>query len=244
MQGVRGRVTSWLPARLRRERAQPKAARVGFFRNIFGGESPAGSAAKGHAVPHITRRSTGFHEFIRAITKPEGQAVLDLGSTSPANLQFMVGLGHRVYSEDLLLAATNKDLLVPALEEGKQMIDTTRFLLENLNYEPETFDAVLLWDLADYLPELLVKPVVDKIHRAMKPKGILFGFFHTKDAGPEAPYFRFNIAASDSIELRQGPHFRLQRVFNNRHVENLFHDYMSIKFFLGRDNIREVLVIR
>ena len=38
--------------------------------------------------------------------------------------------------------------------------------------------------------------------------------------------------------------FKLQRVFNNRHVENLFREYGSMKFFLGRDNIREVLVLR
>jgi hypothetical protein len=38
--------------------------------------------------------------------------------------------------------------------------------------------------------------------------------------------------------------FRLQRVFNNRHIENLFKDFASRKFFLGRDNIREVLVVR
>ena len=86
--------------------------------------------------------------------------------------------------------------------------------------------------------------VIDRLHQVMRPKGILFGFFHTRDAGPEAPYYRFNIAAADSIELRPGPPFRLQRIFNNRHVENLFHDYASVKFFLGRDNMREVLVIR
>jgi hypothetical protein len=41
------------------------------------------------------------------------------------------------------------------------------------------------------------------------------------------------------------PHaFALQRVFNNRHIENLFRDFASIKFFLSRDNIREVLVVR
>ena len=36
----------------------------------------------------------------------------------------------------------------------------------------------------------------------------------------------------------------LQRVFNNRHIENLFRDFASIKFFLSRDNVREVLVVR
>jgi SAM-dependent methyltransferase len=218
---------------------------VGFFRNIFGGDNPAGALGGAGASAPIQRRSTGFHEFIRAIGKPEGQAVLDLGPTSPANLHYITGLGHRAYNEDLLLAASNPELLIPAPgAEDKLTVNVVRFLAENLDYEPETFDAVLLWDLADYLPEAVVKSAIDRLYRVMKPKGILFGFFHTKDAGPEAPYYRFNIAAADTIELRQGPHFQLQRVFNNRHVENLFHDYSSVKFFLGRDNMREVLVIR
>ena len=31
---------------------------------------------------------------------------------------------------------------------------------------------------------------------------------------------------------------------NNRHIETLFRDFASIKFFLARDNVREVLVVR
>jgi hypothetical protein len=50
--------------------------------------------------------------------------------------------------------------------------------------------------------------------------------------------------SKDTLELQPVRGFRLQRVFNNRHVENLFREYQSIKFFLGRDNMREVLVIR
>jgi len=48
----------------------------------------------------------------------------------------------------------------------------------------------------------------------------------------------------DALDLQPGPRFRLQRVFNNRHIENLFRDFASIKFFLARDNVREVLVVR
>jgi SAM-dependent methyltransferase len=218
---------------------------VSFFRGIFGGENSGGAAVGAGTSAPMQRRSTGFHEFIRAIGRPEGQVVLDLGPTSPANLHFITGLGHRAYNEDLLLAASDPELLIPTADgDDKRIVNVVRFLNENLDYEPGTFDAVLLWDLADYLPEALVKPVIDRLYRVMKPKGTLFGFFHTKDAGPEAPYYRFNIAAANTIELRQGPPFRLQRIFNNRHVENLFHDYTSIKFFLGKQNIREVLLIR
>ena len=105
-------------------------------------------------------------------------------------------------------------------------------------------DAVLCWDIPDYLAEPLVKPMVERIASVLNPKGYLLAFFHTKDAGPDAPYYRYHINGLDNLRLQRGPQFRLQRVFNNRHIENLFHDYASLKFFLARDNVREVLVVR
>jgi len=191
----------------------------------------------------ISRRSTGFNEFIRAISREDGLKILDLGATSPANITFMTGLGHRFQQEDLLHLASDKSLLVPN-GDGAPELDVERFLRENLNFGREEFDAVMFWDLADFLPEALVKPLIERVQLIMKPTGILLAFFHTKDAGPDAPFYRYNIAAKDTLELQPIRGFRLQRVFNNRHVENLFRDYASIKFFLGRDNIREVLVIR
>ena len=95
---------------------------------------------------------------------------------------------------------------------------------------------------AEYV--LLVKPLIERIQVAMKPGGIMLAFFHTKDAGPGAPFYRYNIASKDTLELQPARAYKLQRIFNSRHVENLFREYSSIKFFLGRDNIREVLVIR
>jgi hypothetical protein len=78
----------------------------------------------------------------------------------------------------------------------------------------------------------------------MKPTGIMLAFFHTRDAGPDAPFYRYHIATKDTLELQPAQPYKLQRIFNNRNVENLFREYSSMKFFLGRDNIREVLVIR
>lgn len=192
----------------------------------------------------ITRRSTGFQEFIKTITAPEGQRILDLGPTSPSNISFITDLGHRVYNEDVLLASHDPAMMVPGAEPGQTVIDVDKFLQENLNHEKESFDAVLLWDVPDYLTESLVKPVIERIFTITKPGGLLLGFFHTRDAGPDAPYYRYHIGDKQTLELQRGPQFRLQRVFNNRHIENLFHEYTSIKFFLGRDNIREILVIR
>lgn len=215
---------------------------MGFFRNLFGGtiEPPC---APGNGGVRVPRRSTGFHQFTRTILRPDGQHILDLGSTSSSNLQFITGLGHRAYNDDVLMAANAARLVVTGQEEGAT-VDVERFLAEELQYEPESFDAVLLWDICDYLPEPLVKPVVERIYQITKPRGALLAFFHTREAGVEAPYYRYHIKDENSLELQQGPHFQLQRTFQNRHVENLFHDYSSIKFFLGKENIREVLLLR
>jgi hypothetical protein len=213
----------------------------GIFQRLFGSRKPADpDIAPGEKV---SRKSTGFSEFIRGISREQDLKILDLGSTSPANITFMTGLGHRFQQEDLLRLSNDKALLIPN-GDGGDTIDIDRFLRDNLSFERDEFDAVMFWDLADFLPEILVKPVIERIQIAMKPGGTMLAFFHTKDAGPEAPFYRYNIVSKDTLELQPVRGFRLQRVFNNRHVENLFREYQSIKFFLGRDNMREVLVIR
>lgn len=190
-----------------------------------------------------SRRSSGLGELTRLLKGSEGLAILDLGPTSPANITHFTELGHRVYNEDVLLGSQNPEYKIKS-EDGNTAIDVHRFFAENLIFRNVKFDAVLCWDIPDYLAEPLVKPMIERIASIMNPKGYLLAFFHTKDAGPEAPYVRYHISGLDTLRLQRGPQFRLQRVFNNRHIENLFHDYASLKFFLARDNVREVLVVR
>ena len=230
------------PRRAGAEMSTQVRSPLSFFRNLFGGSAePPPAAAEGARIP---RRSTGFNQFTRYILRPDGQRVLDLGATSNSNIHFITGLGHKAYNEDVLAAANDPRLVMEGAEEGSTTVDVERFLAEELQYEAESFDAVLMWDVCDYLPEALVKPVVERIYRITKPQGALLAFFHTRDAGVEAPYCRYHIKNEETLELQRGPEFQLQRIFQNRHIENLFKEYRSIKFFLGKQNIREVLLVR
>lgn len=182
--------------------------------------------------------------------------MLDIGATSASNIRFFTERGHRIYSQDLLEASTDPGL-ASTNEQGLPALDSKKFLDENLAYPNTHFDIVFCWNLADYLDESLVKPVIGRLWSEMKPGGMLLAFFHTREAGPDAPYYRYHITATDTLEMHalnsrsdarkarsNGASFALQRVFNNRHIENLFRDFSSIKFFLSRDNVREVLVVR
>ena len=169
--------------------------------------------------------------------------MLDLGPTSAANIGFLTELDGRVYNEDILRASRDPVYTVRR-EDGSETLDAEKFFSENLNLPEHLLDAILCWDVPDYLHEALVKPMVERIHKILKPGGIMLAFFHTKDAGPDSPYCRYHITSGEVLELEPRPDFRLQRVFNNRHIENLFKGFSSLKFFLSRDNIREVLIVR
>lgn len=199
----------------------------------------------------MARRSSGLIEVTKALHSEDALCVLDLGFTSATNIRYFTEQGHKIYSEDLIEASADPSLATLD-EQGKPTLDSKRFLAENLTHPAAHFDIVFCWNLADYLDESLVKPVVGRLWSILKPGGVLLAFFHTREAGPDALCYRYHIVANDTLEMQplesrrgnRNANPRLQRVFNNRHIENLFRDFSSIKFFLSRDNIREVLVIR
>ena len=234
------------------------------FMKLFRGSSDSAGRGPGGAqsASRLTRRSSGLAELAKLLNSDQTLCVLDLGYTSPANIRYFTERGHKIYSEDLLVTSTDPALLTKD-DAGNAVLDSKRFLAENLVYGGALFDLVLCWNLADYLDESLVKPVVGRLWSLIKPGGMLLAFFHTREAGPDAPCYRYHVVGTDTLEmqhieprreLRKGPTgvthtaiaggFRLQRVFNNRHIENLFRDFVSITFFLARDNVREVLVVR
>ena len=61
---------------------------------------------------------------------------------------------------------------------------------------------MLCWNLADYLDESLVKPVVGRLWSLLKPGGMLLAFFHTQEAGPDAPCYRYHIVGGDVLEMQ------------------------------------------
>jgi SAM-dependent methyltransferase len=233
-----------------------------FMKLFRGSTNPVPGVKPAQVSQRLTRRSSGLAELARLFKSEEPLCILDIGSTSAANIRYLTERGHKIYSEDLLDASTDPSLVTKD-EQGRRILDDKKFLAENLLYAAAQFDVVLCWNLADYLDESLVKPVVARLWSMTKSGGMLLAFFHTHEAGPDAPCYRYHIVGNDTLEmqhiearrdLRKGPtgavhsaiekSFRLQRVFNNRHIENLFRDFSSIKFFLTRDNVREVLVVR
>ena len=80
---------------------------------------------------------------MKSIGREENIWVLDLGPTSPDNIKHITERGHRIYNEDLLTESSRPELKIVSTEpekEGQRVVDTARYINENLRHEREKFE--------------------------------------------------------------------------------------------------------
>lgn len=216
------------------------------FRQVLG--HPGGTAASGgNAEFPLIRQSKGLREFWSVLPAPEGLEILDLGAASQANINFITGLGHRLCAEDLYRSLQNSSPPVTsnsAAPPPNSPSPEEHFFQENLGYRSGQFDGALCWDLFDFLDEPVVKPLVDRLHQLLKPGGLLLSFFHAGQPGQALPVCQYRICAQDQLQLDEREQGQLRRSFNNRGIEGLFQKFSSLKFYLTRDSLREVVIVR
>ena len=113
---------------------------------------------------------------------------------------------------------------------------------QNLQYPQSSFDAVLLWDLVDYLEPLVAKQTAACVMELLRPGGVVFAMFHSKK--PDH-FQRYRIADSNTLQLiSAAPVCPAQRSYQNREIQDLFGHFRTMKSFVGRDQLRETLFIK
>jgi hypothetical protein len=215
---------------------------------------PVSSAGPARAPesPESTRVSNGLKEFLWNLDGLGRGTLLDLGPAWQTTLSFFIERGFRVSSEDILRGwkafLTDEETRLrndPATCETLDMTPrgrASRFLEENLQYPRATFDAVLLWDLLDYLEPTLVKQMVANLTELLRPGGVILAMFHSKR--PEG-FQRYRVADSNTLQVISSPVIcPAQKVYQNREIQDLFARYRTMKSFVGRDQLRETLFIK
>src|SRR5271168_2251387 len=199
-----------------------------------------------------TRISNGLKEFLWNLDGLGRGTLLDLGPAWQTTLSFFIERGFRVSSEDILRAW--KDFLAEEesrLKNAGPVVDTVdltpggraaRFLEANLQYPRASFDAVLLWDLLDYLEPAVAKQAVASLTDLLRPGGVVFAMFHSKK--PEG-FQRYRVADSNTLQvISTAVLCPAQKVYQNREIQDLFGRYRTVKSFVGRDQLRETLFIK
>ncbi|HVA95997.1 MAG TPA: hypothetical protein VNI36_13960 [Candidatus Dormibacteraeota bacterium] len=210
------------------------------------------SRAVSRDVSHSGRSSNGLKEFLWQLDGVERGHLLDLGPAWQTTITFFIERGFKVYTDDLL--TTWKDFLDEEDQKKKELAPDAdrsdmapaaraeRFLESTLQYPEGTFDAVLLWDLLDYLDNELMTRVAARVTSMVRDGGVVLGIFHTRK--PEF-FHRYRVLDAQNLELVPAScAFVPQRVFQNREISNLFSRFRSSKTFVGRDQLREGLFVK
>jgi hypothetical protein len=226
----------------------------GPLKNIFrggrGDAAPNGPApakpgrpvSRGGDETVATRPSRGLEEFFTYIRGQSGLTILDLGGATQQNVSFITNLGHRLYSEDFLRILHETFGQDGGAEQQSNPGQIDYFLRQALDYPEEQFDGVLVWDVLEYLSPALLAAVIERLHKIVRPKSYLLAFFHSDDKLDSVPYYTFRIQELNALQVAQAGVRRPAQLFNNRSLEKLFTHFDSVKFFLTRERLREVII--
>ena len=213
------------------------------FRAESKGASPQASGKQ--AAPDTTRVSNGLDQFFTSIQGQQSLQLLDMAAASQANVGYITSLGHRIYSDDILRTmdmcfGAGDGALASQSDEQKAQ----QFLSQTLDFPPAHFDGALVWDTLQFLSPALLQQTIERLRFVLRSSAYLLAFFHADEKAQTVPVYSYRIMDSKTLSLASRGHRKPAQFFNNRSLEKLFSEFQSVKFFLTRDHLREVIVRR
>jgi len=204
----------------------------------------AGLSSRESVGPVYSRHSSGLEQFFNHIQGETGLRLLDLSGASQANIGFITNQGYRLYSEDLMQSLDAAFGGEDFYENQSSAERAEAFLAQSLAFPDQHFDGALVWDLLEFLAPPLLKIVVDRLQRILRPGSYLLAIFHAEERAATVSTCSYRIGDAKTLLISPRGMRPPAQFFNNRAVENLFKEFETVKFFLTRDHLREVIVKR
>jgi hypothetical protein len=174
--------------------------------------------------------------FLAVVCSRPAAELLDLGPVIGANVTF---LGERVeckiHVEDLY-ADLDRHARQDALDRFPEFLGT-RF-----PRPAESIDAVLGWDVFDYLDPPAATVLAGELMRLLRPAGALLAFFGTSGPRRDPRYTKYVIEDEEHLRYRAyGTASRPPRPLQNREIVRLFDRLEVSDSVLLKSGVREML---
>jgi hypothetical protein len=165
--------------------------------------------------------------------RPRGQ-VLDVGPACQENIIFFTGRVKRLYVCDMFLH------VMRCLNKKHPVSQIWTYL----DYPPESFDGILLWELADRLDDQEVSTLAKLCHKMLKP-GAMAVVLVLGEQAASSVVNSFVIGQDFRVSLRPQTHLQLPlRGRQNRDVLNMMAPLTAAKSFICRPGFTEFLFRR
>ena len=171
-------------------------------------------------------------------------AILDLAGANQSTVSFITNYGHRLYSDDFLVQLDHSfgDGDFYANQANPRAVE--KFVSGALDFADGSFDGALVWDVLEFLSPALLATVVARLRGVLRPGACLLAVFHADERAETVPSYSYRIHDHRTIQMVSRGRRRPAQIFNNRSLEKLFQDFHSVKFFLTRNHLRELIVRR
>jgi hypothetical protein len=190
------------------------------------------------ATAETVRSSKTLGQFLSLLFARPSAELVDLGPVIGANIAFFgERIGCKIHVEDLYA-----DLDRHAREDG--LDELPKFLGRRFALADSSVDAVLCWDVFDYLAPAAAGVLAGELTRMLRPGGALFGFF-CGDGPDERGYTKYVIEDEGHLRgrLYAGACCR-GRALQNREITDLFAGLDLFGSVLLKSGVREVLFLK
>jgi hypothetical protein len=198
-----------------------------------GTRDPAGS------TPATGHRSLALKELLDGLRPGSRHSVLDLGPSVAANVRFLSALSCRVRIVDLVRSLAAESV------EGRRPEAMPALFERLLPLAPdERFDAVLAWDVFDYMRPDQVSCLAERLGPACRPEAPVLVFISTQRVIPATPLRhrivdRENVAHDGPLEpTRPGPRY------GQHDLSRMMPAFSVRRSFLLRAGLQEFLLAR
>jgi hypothetical protein len=175
--------------------------------------------------------SNALRLFVKGLEEMRAGQVLDVGPVCNENINFFAQRVRRLYICDMFIR----------LDQVKREELPLKKVWRYLDYPPESFDGILLWDLVDRLDDREVGRLKEHCHRMVRKNGMVVAIALSKhEITPVVNTF----VIGDNYRLSLRPQFHLDlplHIRQNRGVLKLLSPFSTVKSFIYRNGIREFL---
>ena len=190
------------------------------------------------------RNSSGLDQFVASLRELVSPRILDLSGANQNNLDFLSRYGTPT-SDEFANAMTTAFGQGPELfTRQSDPLQVEQFCRLSLDYETGTFDGILVWDRLEYAGPELLGDIISHLREIARPGALMLCYFHADAGAKEVPVTQYRIVDAKTIQSAERETRRPTIFHSNRAIERMFQNFQSVKFFLTRDHIREVIVRR
>ena len=193
---------------------------------------PRTVAAVSAETAYVSKTLARFLDLLFA--RPAAE-VVDLGPVIGSNITFLgERVGCKIHVEDLF---SDIDRHV----QNDKLDQLPEFLGGRFSVPASSIDAVLGWDIFDYLAPMAATALAGELMRILRPGGVFLGFFGAR-ASDNPQYTKYFIEDETHLRYRYYPSACSRRwVLQNRDINIMFAGLEICETVLLKSGVREIL---